>query len=84
MLAEEIMEVDMRSCPDCNAKVADIETRNCPVCRSSLEDESTATEQYDTELTENPSKLTDEDLGYTDQAWLRGGRYDIDPPKDEA
>ena len=73
----------VRLCSACGAEIGDVETTTCTICGVLLDGESTEPDQLHGETSEMTSKLTDEDLGYTDQAWLRGGRYDIDPPKDE-
>jgi len=73
----------VRLCSACGAEIGDTETKTCTICGVLLDGEYAEPDQLDREKSEMTSKLTDEDLGYTDQAWLRGGRYDIDPPKDE-
>ena len=85
---ERFMPTESEHCSYCDKEILEPHSESCIHCGRLFSDQ--ASTDYGDSISASTSKdvkvaeVTDEDLGYTDQAWLRGGRYDIDPPKDGA
>ena len=82
------MPTESEHCSYCDKEILEPHSESCIHCGRSFSDQASTDDgdsiSESTSQDVNGAKVTDEDLGYTDQAWLRGGRFDIDPPKDGA
>jgi len=80
------MPTESEHCSYCDKVILESRSESCIHCGRLFSDQVSTHDgdsiSVSTSQDVNVAKVTDEDLGYTDQAWLRGGKYDIDPPKD--